>query len=72
MEHALEVATRMLVKSGLRSLFRTPFGEWGAVQWLLALAIVAAVAGAFYWFFLRDPAGRAMTGSRMGRRRIRP
>jgi len=57
MDFIFELLARMAVKSGLRSLFRTPIDQWGATQWAIALALVAAVAGAIYWFFIRKGHG---------------
>lgn len=67
MDFIFELLARMAVKSGLRSLFRTPVDQWGAMQWAIALAIVAAVAGAIYWFFIRP--GPAFEPARRRKRR---
>lgn len=69
MDFIFELLARMAVKSGLRSLFRTPVEQWSATQWAIALAIVAAVAGAIYWFFLRPGAGDSPMPMRRKRRR---
>lgn len=69
MDFIFELLARMAVKSGLRSLFRTPVDQWGATQWAIVLALVAAVAGAVYWFFLRPGAG-GMPVMRKRRRRF--
>jgi hypothetical protein len=69
MDFIFELLARMAVKSGLRSLFRTPVDQWGATQWAIALALLAAVAGAIYWFFFRR--GQTVFEPFRGRKRRR-
>lgn len=68
MDSILEFLARFAFKGALRSLFRTPFGQWGVVQWAIVAGLVAVLAGVAYFVF-RHGARWPLLGRKKGRRR---
>jgi hypothetical protein len=68
MDFIFELLGRMALKSGLRTLFRTPPAEWGALQWGIVLGLVALAGAAAYFFFRHGKTSFGPLGRRKRRR----